>query len=114
MALRAPARRQRGHAAPYRLRQLQRAPIKDDLAGSHARHVDEIVDETGEMGVLAGDDLAGAARRLLRHPGVVEDVGGGGDGGQGIAQLVPEHGEQLVFAPAGGLGLRAGGVLGRE
>ena len=105
---------QRGHRATRGLGQLQRVSGENDLARGHPRHVEEVIDEMGEMRILARDDLAGAARGFGGRVWDVEHVGGVGDGGERIAQLVAEHGEQLILAPAGRFRLRPGGVLGGQ
>ena len=79
-----------------------------------ARHVQEVVDQVGEVGVLARDDLARPAGGLRRRARDAEHGHGIGDGGQWVAQLVAEHGQELVLASARRLRLGAGGVLAGE
>jgi hypothetical protein len=74
-----------------------------------ARDVEQVVDEARHVAYLAADD--GAA---LAHPGFVQaadaqQVGGGADRRQRVAQLVRQHREEFVLAPVRGAQL----VLGR-
>ena len=74
------------HCATRGLGQLQRVPGEHDLARGHARHVEEVIDEMGEMRILACNDLAGAALGFGGRVRDVEHVGGVGDGGERIAR----------------------------
>ncbi len=82
----------------------QRLLLDLDLAAGDAGDVEEVVDQPGQVADLALDHRA-LARRALAH---LDQLEGGEDRGQGVPQLVAEHGEELVLAAAGRLGLAAG------
>ncbi len=71
------------------------------LAGRDAAHVEQIVDEAPHHRHLPLDDGPGASLLVGGCPVGADDVRGGADRGQGIAELVREHGQELVFSPIG-------------
>ena len=73
--------------------------LKLDLAASDARDIEEIVDQSDEMVDLPGDDIAGPEHAFLLEIEHLEQLGGGADGCQRVAQLVGEHRQELVLAP---------------
>ena len=86
------------------LAQVGRLLVQLDLAGGDARDVEQVVDQAREVPHLALDDVplgraggAFAPRHQLER---------GDDRRQRVAQLVAEHGEELVLDPAGRLRLR--------
>ena len=81
------------------LAELDGLAVQRDLALRDARHVEQIVDEAGEVRDLPLDDLAhpGDARVVRRH--LVEHLRGRDDRRERIAQLVRQHREELVLAP---------------
>jgi hypothetical protein len=83
-----------------------------DAAVGDARHVEQVVDQVREMAGLAFQHLAGALHRGLVRWIAAQDVGYVTDGGERIAQLVREHGQELVLAPVV-LQQRGGRSLGR-
>ena len=86
-----------------------------ELAAAQARQVEQVIDQAGfEFNVSLGGAEDGAD-----FVGDAGFVGQGGDGGehgrQGRAQLVGEHGQEMVLGLAGGLGLGAErGFLGQQ
>ena len=81
--------------------QLDRLLLEHDLAAGDPRDVEQVVDHPRHLLDLVLDHLdrpleVGAAQALDLH-----DLDGVADRGQGIAQLVGEHGEELVLAPVG-------------
>src|SRR5262249_30354806 len=102
---------QRGHRVLGRLVEVERASVELDLAGHHPPDVEEVVDQAGELLYLTGDDLprvrGGGPVRIID---AVQDVHGVADGAQRVAELVPQHGQELVLETVGGLGLAAGGL----
>src|SRR5439155_1023260 len=94
VSLRAAALGERGHGVPDRLRELDRAPLEDDLAECHPGDVEEVVDQMGELSVLSRDDLAGTRGGVRRRILGVEHAHRVRDGGERVAQLVAQHGEE--------------------
>ena len=97
-----------------RLRQAHGPALEHDLAGPHARGIEQIVDEPPEVNDLTLDDVA-------RLPDVadgardVEHLRRAGDGGQRIAKLVAEHREEVILRAVGGLRLlKQQGALGLD
>jgi hypothetical protein len=85
-------------------RSIDRTACDPDLPRRHAAHVEKVVHQACDVAELPHDHTAGQGRAVaLRRRRHVEDVGGGGNGPERIAQLVPEHGEELVFGAALGL-----------
>ena len=99
---------------PNRLRELDRAPLEDDLAERHPGDVEKVVDQMGELSVLSRDDLAGARGGLRRRILGVEHAHRVRDGGERVAQLVAQHGEEMVLAAARRFGFGAGRLLAGE
>ena len=88
-----------------RLAELQRDPLQQivqihrllpdgDLAPGHARHVEQVVDEPRKVAHLPLDDAALAGEAVACLP--VEKLARDEDGSERIAQLVAEHGEELI------------------
>jgi hypothetical protein len=75
--------------------QVERRRAHQQPALRHAGHVEEVVDEARQLpGRVAGDvERAFGARRIEPRGG--EAVA---DRGQRVAQLVPEHGEEMVLS----------------
>src|SRR5262249_42746779 len=81
--------------------QVQALPGQVDLARGDARHVHEVVDQPRQVVDLAvqhGEGLGGGGGVAEAQ---AEDLHGVADGGQGVAQLVGEHGEEVVLAAVG-------------
>ncbi len=73
-----------------------------DLAAGHARDVEQVVHQPHQVAHLPLDDHAlalGGGGRVQAH-----QVQRGHDGRERVAQLVREHGEELVLGPARPLG----------
>src|SRR5439155_21954952 len=87
--------------------EVDRPQAEDDLAHGHAAHVEQVVHDPGEMLHLPRHDLARADGGLLVVAHAIEDRHGAGDGAERVAQLVAQHGEELVLVAAELLGLRA-------
>ncbi|CAH0316189.1 hypothetical protein SRABI118_05021 [Massilia sp. Bi118] len=75
------------------------------LAGQDAAHVQQVVDDAGQVPDLAPADLARMGGQLRLHAGQVEHLDRAGDGRQRIAQLVAQHREEGVLGMTLGLGL---------
>ncbi len=78
-----------------------------DLASRDSRYVEQVVDQAHQVLHLPVDDqpLALEARVAARG----HQLDGRHDRRQGVPELVPEHGEELVFHGVGALGLRSRG-----
>src|SRR5438046_1931401 len=90
--------------------QVDAAGIELDPPGEHARDVEQVVDQVRQMAHLALDDGALAGGLLGRGAGVIDHLQRGPDGAEAVAQLVPEHGEELfekAAKPLLGLARRA-------
>jgi len=79
--------------------QVDAAGIELDPPGEHARDVEQVVDQVRQMAHLALDDGALAGGLLGRGAGVIDHLQRGPDGAEGVAQLAPEHGEELLENP---------------
>lgn len=93
------------------LLEVDRLPIEHQLARGVLGNVQQVVEQPREVERLAPDDLLGAAE-LLGDLG--ENGDGVADGAQWIADLVPQHGQELVLGAIGGLGFGPGGPLRGE
>ncbi len=91
------------------LAEVDRLADEGHPAGRDAAHLEEVVDETGEMLALSADH----AVRLLGHRLIgLRDVQQGDsarDGAQRVSELVSQHRQELVLRPVRPLGLRLGG-----
>src|SRR5438552_4460459 len=73
-----------------------------DLARHDPPDVEEVVDQSSELLHLAGDDLAGVrGGDAVRIIDAVQAVHGIADGPQRVAELVTQHGQELVLEPVG-------------
>ena len=90
----------RHHLQPSRDhdRELDAAFPQCNLAARDARHVEQVLDQPDEVTNLPLDDGDFAAMAAA-HPG---EVKGGQDRRKRIAQLVPEHRQELVLGADGG------------
>ncbi len=96
---------------PHARFELERAPLDQDLAGHDAADVEQIVDEPLEVSGLPVDD---ARRELELRRGALrgtDDRGGIGHGRERVAQLVPQHRQELVLGAVRLLGRRAPALL---
>src|SRR5947199_122044 len=90
--------------------QVDAAGIELDPPGEHVRDVEQVVDQVRQMAHLTLDDGALAGGLLGRGAGVIDHLQRGPDGAEAVAQLVPEHGEELfekAAKPLLGLARRA-------
>src|SRR5215471_1882540 len=71
--------------------------MQSHLAGGEPAYVEQVLHEAGEVLDLPIDDGASTLTRRLLRLRVLQDSAGVGDGPEGIAQLMPEHGEELVL-----------------
>ena len=71
-----------------------------DLALGDAGDVEQIIDDDAEVEDLAVDDLVTPGDVVL-GVGLAGDGDGIADGGEGIPQLVGEHGEEFVLVGIG-------------
>ena len=70
-------------------------PSERYLAAGHARHVEEILDQAGKVHRLTSNDFTFPSRVFV--PAHVHEVQCGQDWIQGIAKLVSQHREELIF-----------------
>ena len=70
-----------------------------DLATADPRDVQQVIDQARELADLAIDDLARPVMGLL-GAWLRQELCGIGDRRQGVAQLVGQHGQELVLAAA--------------
>src|SRR5215472_8845908 len=71
--------------------------MQSHLARGEPAYVEQVLHEAGEVLDLPIDDGASTLTRRLLRLRVLQDSAGVGDGPEGIAQLMLEHGEELVF-----------------
>src|SRR5262245_42771231 len=71
--------------------------MQSHLARGEPAYVEQVLHEAGEVLDLPIDDGASTLTRRLLRLRVLQDSAGVGDGPEGIAQLMPEHGEELVL-----------------
>ena len=89
--------------------EVEGAAVELDLARHDPPDVEEVVDQSSELLHLAGDDLAGVrGGDAVRIIDAVQDVHGIADGPQRVAELVTQHGQELVLETVGRLGLVPG------
>ena len=105
---------ERADTPRHDLGQVEGGADEADLPRGDARHVEEVVDQPRELADLLADDLPRVHVAGLARPDGVEDVHGAGDHVERIAQLVAQHGEELVLGPVGGLGVLARRLLAGE
>ncbi len=79
--------------------QVDAALVELDPAGEHVRDVEQVVDQVRQMAHLAVDDGALAGGLLGRRAGMIDNMQRGPDGAERVAQLAPEHGEELLENP---------------
>jgi hypothetical protein len=104
----------RADAARNDLRQIDGSAHETDPPGGDAAHVEEVIDQAREMADLLADDAAGVHGARLLGADDVEHVDGAGNDFERVAQLVPEHREELVLGAVGGLRILARRVLALE
>ena len=85
------------HRAQQRIGDFHRLLAQLDLAARDARYVEKIVDQARQVRRLP---LEGAELRDL-GAAQAHELDRGRDGGERVAQLVAQHGEELVLAPVG-------------
>ena len=83
----------------HQLAQVDARPLELDLPARDARHVEQVVDEPGEVLGLTADDLLRARGLLAAGQRAVEEVDAVADRRERVAQLVREDAEELVLAP---------------
>ena len=86
---------------------VDRLLLQPDLAPGDARDLQQVVDELRHLPHLVVDHVAGPAERGVVRAALLHDLDGVADRGQGIAELVAEHRQELVLARVG-LGELAG------
>ena len=65
------------------------------------RHVEQVVDQPGELPNLPADHPLGATRLIAARSSVVEDVEAVRDGGERVTELMREHRQELVLVAVG-------------
>lgn len=86
--------------------ELDRFHSKLDAAARDSRHVEQVVDEAGQMRQLATHDGQLVVERLAALASDTDELKRGHDRRKRIAQLVGEHRQKLVLAPVGVTELR--------
>src|SRR5262249_56436301 len=92
-----PARTPSTHTRRHQGSKVQGPAMQSHLAGGEPTHVEQVLDEAREVLDLPIDDGARTLSRRLLGLRVLQDSAGVGDGPERIAQLMPEHGEELVL-----------------
>ena len=82
----------------HRLGEVEPLAPEQDLPPRDAGDVQQVVHQAGEMEHLPVDGEQGPLGLIPGQPGRAQDVQAVADGGERIAQLVAEHGEELVLA----------------
>jgi hypothetical protein len=98
------------HRLRDRLAQVERLRAQADAAARDARDVQQVVEQPRHVPRLAVDHGDRPPRRLVEPPVLFQDLGRVDDRAKRVAQLVREHGQELVLLAVRGLGLGAGGV----
>ncbi|MCY1204250.1 hypothetical protein D9M72_157740 [compost metagenome] len=78
--------------------QLYQVLAQRDAALVEARDIEQLVDQPGQVVQLAPDDVARAEHVLARGRQLLQHVGGTAQRCERVAQLVGEHGQELVLA----------------
>ncbi len=76
---------------------VERHLVQFHQASGNARHVQQIVDQTGHVVHLATDNFAGQVHARLGQRTDLKQLGRGADGRQRIAQFMGQHGQELVL-----------------
>jgi hypothetical protein len=84
--------------APRELGEIEGPALQVDPAAGDAGHVEQALDEPGQVRGLSADDRHGPLALIAVGRGPVEDEEAVLDGGERVAQLVGEHGHEVVFA----------------
>ncbi len=82
------------HDTPH----VQPRRMQADLPAGEAGDLQQVVDEVGQLPHLPLDDAAGLLLDQVLLPLEPEEMHGVEDGGQGVAELVREHCQELVLA----------------
>ena len=90
--------------------QVHGRPLELDAAAGDARHVEQVVEQPREVVRLAAHHAARALRARLERGARVDERDRVHDHGERVAQLVGQHGEELVLAAVGAHRLLARGV----
>ena len=80
---------------------FDRLGVEPDLAAGHPGHLLQVVDQLAELAQLVVDHIARPTEVGVVGAVVFHDPHGVADRGQGIAQLVTQHGQELVPASLG-------------
>ncbi len=83
------------------LGQVNRLLAQRHRAAGDAGDVEQVLDQPRHVAGLADDHAADLADHRLVEGAGPEQMGGGLDRGQGVAQLVGQRGEELLLAPLG-------------
>ena len=74
--------------------------LEVDLAVGHARDVEQVVNQPGQLLDLTLDHLGHLPNRGIRPALQAEDLHGIANWGQRVAQLVSQHRQELILAAA--------------
>ena len=81
--------------------QVQPRHVERDQALGDARYVEQVVEQVVHVARLAVDDGAGLDGQRLVGAAHRQDLGGGADRGERVAQFVRQHRQEFVLVAAG-------------
>ncbi len=83
---------------PDNLREVDLFPVQDNLPAHDSRNVQQIVDQTRQVTRLAIDDGTGPLDFSVARRMPSQDLHRAANRRERIPKLMPEHGEELIFA----------------
>ena len=89
------------HRARQHVTQVDGLLVDDELSARHAIDVEQVVDDAGQVLALPVDGLAHGLDQLVVDFPAGHERHGIANRSQGIAQLVCQHGDELVHALRG-------------
>jgi hypothetical protein len=96
-----------GHHHLDRLRQkdtqIKQLPIEMDLALGDARHIEQIIDQSGQVHDLTLNEVGNPRQVGFVHTAFMQQVGGYEQGRHGISQFMCECRQKFCFATVGQL-----------
>jgi len=90
------------------LSEIYRSSLKDDLASHDPGHIEEIIDEAGKMLNLPADNAPGPLLSFLLRIESIKHGEATHDRRERVAELVPQHGQEVILGLADSLGFGAG------
>ena len=79
-------------------RHVDRLFLEPDLAAGDSGNLEQVIDQVSHLANLVVDHVAGPAQVGVVRAALLHDLDGVADRGQGVAQLVAQHGQELVLA----------------